>query len=247
MKKASFILISLLLTGLYSCSGWDEIDIDVNDPQHIEWVEDIIDEDLLDALNALSAQNGINYIHFGHTPPNLDNISFKVDSLWTDTSVVHKLDGTISYINFGFENANYEHHFFDHVDNIAHQKMHNHNYTYNTDLWVDSDSTYVIGYDNNFTAYFKKQYISAEEANPTWAYLISGTLVYDSNPDSSDSIFVGIENYRIAKKIVATEGNPNPGHYCKGTLKVFRPYYDTIVPYCNWDTLTDRHSSTHRF
>lgn len=244
MKKIPLVSAFLIaLISLSACHGWDDgISIDIHDPQHIEWVEDIIDEDLLNALNVLSAQNGINYIHFGHTPPNLDKISFIVDTLWYDTCIKYLPDGNISYKNPGSEIAEYKHHFFDHVENMVHQKLHIHNKAYQTDFLADCDSTFIIGNGNNFTAYFKQTHLSEQQGNPTYAYLVSGTLIYDTVKE-----FYGVTNYRIAKKIVATDPDPAP-YYCKGTLMVLRPYrQNDTIPFRTWDTLTGKHVAPHRF
>ena len=242
MKKALlFSILLAFLIGWNACSGWDnDIDIDFNDPQDIEWVENIIDEDLLLILDDLKAKNGIDYIHFGHTPPNLDSISFIVNKLWYDTCIKYFPDGHASYKNPGFENAYYEHHFPEQVDNIAHHRLHSFDSTYFESRTIDCENAYIIGSGNNFTVYFKHQFISETQGNPTYAYLVSGTLVYDSIPNSNDSIFVGIKNYRIAKKIVATEPDPAP-YYCKGTLMVLKPLRENQnMPYWIWDTIPNK-------
>lgn len=255
MKKIRLVSVFVIaLISLNACNGWDDgISIDINDPQHIETVQQIIDEDLLDVLNALSVQNGITYIHFGHTPPNLDDISFIVDTLWYDTCIKYRPDGVVSYINLGAENSEYKHHFYDHIENISHQKMHIHDKAHQNDYFADCDSTFIIGNGNNFTAYFKQTHPSEQQGNPTYAYLVSGTLTYKDtiiqNGNTFDTIkeLYGVTNYRIAKKIVATNPDPAP-YYCKGTLMVLRPYrqYDTI-PFRTWDTLTGKHVASHRF
>ena len=78
-KQFLHLVLLLLLIGLSACSD-DGIDINVNDPQHIPWVEDLIDPDLLNAI-------GVENIYFGHTPPNIDSLSFIVEKLEYDTCI----------------------------------------------------------------------------------------------------------------------------------------------------------------
>lgn len=241
-------LISILFAcfiGLNACSGLDDgVEFNFNDPQHIQWVEDIIDQDFLDALNDLSVQSGIVYIHFGHTPPNLDSISFIVDTLLYDTCIKFLPDGHISSNKPDQELASYKHHFSDQVGNIIREKIQFYDIAYQKSIEAKSDTTYIIGSGNDFTAYFKKKSISPEHGNPTYAYLVSGTLVYDTIPKP-----IGVVNYRIAKKIIATDPDPAP-YYCKGTLMVLKPYHENdTIPFINWDTdtLTDGPSKAQRF
>ena len=230
------IIVALLccLAGLNSCKDAG-IDLDINDPQHILWVEEIIDDDLMQAF-------GEENIHFGHTPPNLDSISFVIDELWYDSCIRYRpvtIFGVTSiepsYSSGGIEVTVYKHHFFDHKENIAHQrvfiKSHNND---NPNLKpIDIPNTYVIGSGNNFTAYFQAQTISEKEGNPTWAYLISGTIVNDPVLGRC------ISNYKIGKKIIDIEFDPVAGYYPK-TIMIMRPLNNTIpIPCVVWDTIPD--------
>jgi hypothetical protein len=247
MKNSSLVIaLLLLLTGICSCSGWnDELDVDINDPQQIAWVEDVIDEDLLNAI-------GVENINFGHTPPNLDTISFIVDKLRYDTCIRYRkitIQGVDyiepSYNNPGLENSVYKHHFFNPNGNLVGHKMHIRAHT-GDESTIAPDTTFVIGSGNNFTAYFQRKYYSEQEGNPTWAFLISGTLEYATDTTIVDNEvvvtkkFLGVSNYRIGKKILDIDTPPTQGYY-PGTLMLMRPYNiaNPIVPYHVWDTLPD--------
>lgn len=254
MKKATlFSTLLLFLTGFYACSGWtDPVDFDFDDPQRIRWVEDVVDDSLLVLL-------GEEDIHFGHTPPNLDTISFVVDQFWYDTCIrVKKITLFIngnpfdsmltSYNNLGFEKTTYKHHFYNPRGNIISQTMYLEDNQGNRSLFT-CDSTYIIGSGNDFTAYYKWTSESQQEGYPTWGFLVSGTLEYTFDTlHLNDSVFelkkrfVGVKNYRIGKMIEKIGTPPTQGYY-PGTRMFLRPYDKDITGkpaayYMNWDTLT---------
>ncbi|MBO7084069.1 MAG: hypothetical protein J6W30_09510 [Bacteroidales bacterium] len=237
-KQFLHLVLLLLLIGLSACSD-DGIDINVNDPQHIPWVEDLIDPDLLNAI-------GVENIYFGHTPPNIDSLSFIVEKLEYDTCIRYRkitimgVDTIMpSYNNPGLENSVYKHHFFNCNENIAGYKMHIKAHT-GDESFITTDSIFVIGYGNNFTAYYQKKLFSEKEGNPTWAYLITGTVEYDST-----NKILGVSNYHIGKKILAIDFPPTQGYY-PGTLMYMKPYSTNpdIIPCRVWDTLPDRSNNT---
>ena len=233
MKNRTFIVALLCgLAGLCSC-GKTGIDIDVTDPQEVQWVEDIVDDDLMQAF-------GEEDIHFGHTPPNLDGISFILEGLVYDSliryrRVINPLTGVTtiepSYSSGGgYENATYKHHFYDQVGTIAYQrfyrKAHNQPETEPSTI----HPTYVIGSGNDFSAYYRIKTISPEEADPIWAYLVSATIVDD--PATGNRY---ITNYKLGKKIIETDGDPVAGYY-PGTIMIMRPLDTQPIPCVEWDT-----------
>lgn len=258
MKTRPILLaLMLLLTGLNACSDWENgLDFDMTDPQEINWVEEIIDNDLLYAL-------GVENIYFGHTPPDLDSLSFMVNRLWYDTCIRYRhvsyagFDTILpTYNNPGLENSVYKHHFSQHSGNILHHKLYIKDHIGNESI-IDCDTAFVIGNGNNFTVYFKWKILSEQEGNPTWAYLVSGTLnyAYDTTVTitQNDTIIeltkrlVGVSKYHIGKKILAIDTPPSQGYY-PGTLMFMRPY-DTlhILPYAPWDTISSHPSkNNHR-
>lgn len=234
MRKSSFIIALLCcLAGLYSCTKTG-IDVDIHDPQHILKVQEIIDNDLMQAF-------GEENIHFGHTPPNLDGISFILDQFEYDSlirwrRVPNPLTGesTIepSYSSGGgYENTIYKHHFFDQIENISCQRFYRKSHNQPEPEPSTIDTTFVIGSGNDFSAYFCAKTISPEEANPTWAYLISATVVNDT---ASGKRY--ITNYKIGKKIIETEGDPIAGYY-PGTIMIMHPRVTNPIPCVVWDTI----------
>ncbi|MCR5645142.1 MAG: hypothetical protein K6F96_01950 [Bacteroidales bacterium] len=232
MRKSLTVILLCCVAGLYSCKNTvNGIDLDIHDPQHILWVEDVIDDDLLELF-------GEEHIHFGHTPPNLDGVSFMVNGLFYDTCVRYRkvtINGVSSiepsYVNPGFENSVYKHHFFHQDGNIIQQRMFIEDHNHNQSL-IECDTTYLVGSGDDFSVYFKWKIYSEQEGNPTWAFLVSGTLVYDSTS------LLGIKDYRIGKKIIDIEIPPVAGYY-PGTCMILHPYNTTIpfLPLQDWDTI----------
>ena len=233
MKKYRIVVALLCcLAGLYSCDDTG-IDLGINDPQHIQWVEEIIDNDLLQAF-------GEENIHFGHTPPDLHDVSFVINELWYDSCIRYRPVTILgvtniepSYSSGGVEVTVYKHHFFNHIENLAQQRVFikSHNNDDPNLKPIDVPSTFVIGSGNDFSAYFQAKTISEKEGNPTWAYLISGTVVND--PDLGKCI----SNYKIGKKILTIDFDPVAGYYPK-TIMIMRPLDNTApIPCVVWDTI----------
>lgn len=233
MKRHLLVFVALLgILGMNACSDMEGIDLDFHDPQHIQWVEKVIDDELLEAF-------GEENIHFGHTPPNLEGISFIVDQLLYDTCVRYRpvtINGVTeikpSFNNPGLENSVYKHHFFDHTENVTHSRMYVEDHSYGNNSLADCDTAFITGSGNDFTIYFVEHIVSEQGGNPTWAYIISGTLKQDNTG------MTGISNYRIGKKILEIEFRPTAGYY-PGTYMILHPHTANpdILPYEAWDTI----------
>lgn len=229
-KRPIFIVLLCCLAGLFACKdSLNGIDIDIQDPQHIMWVEDVIHDDLMEVF-------GEENIHFGHTPPNLEGISFIINGLLYDTCVRYRkvtINGVSniepSYINPGFENSVYKHRLSNQNGNIIRHDMFIRDHNNNQSL-IECDTAYVVGSGNDFSVYFEWKIFSEQEGNPTWAYLFSGSLVY-----SNDSI-IGIKDYMIGKKIIDIDTPPTLGYY-PGTYMILHPYNLTnpIIPLQDWN------------
>lgn len=235
MKNRTFIVALLCgLAGLCSC-GKTGIDIDISDPQEIQRVDSIVDDDLLKAFVKAFGEESI---HFGHTPPNIDGISFILEGLVYDSLItVHRIIlptgetriDTSKSSGGGYENAVYKHHFFDQVGSIARQKFYRKAHNQPEPVISTIHPTYIIGSGNDFSAYYCIQTNSPEEANPIWAYLISATIV--DGPDSDS-----IANCKIGKKIIHTNGDPIAGYY-EGTIRIMHPLDTLPIPCVEWDTI----------
>ena len=236
MKRRLLVFVMLLgILGMNACSDKEGIDLDFHDPQHIQWVENIIDEELLEAF-------GEENIHFGHTPPDLNEVSFIVDRLLYDTCVRYRpvtINGVTEIVpstnNPGLENSVYKHHFFNHTENVAHNRMYIEDHSWGNNSLADCDTAFITGSGKDFTVYFIEHLISEQGGNPTWAYLISGTLIQDATGK------VGVSNYRIGKKILEIEFHPTAGYY-PGTFMILHPHTTNpeVLPYEEWDTITNQ-------
>ena len=206
MKKTHLfpaLLLSLFL--MASCSKG--VDININDPQHIEYL-DIIPSDLVEAF-------GQRNIHFGHTPPNLNNVCFYVDGLEYKVCQ-HYIYGpnnqpVLSNFPLDYDPIKYYHCFFNHIENIASDSLLY--YGPGEDRFMmEYDNVFVIGSEKDssvFTAYFIERPNS--KYHPTNGILISGTLFkdtiidttfYNNNTIIDTTILEGIKNFRMGKKII---------------------------------------------
>ena len=229
MKKTrllSFLFLSLVMAT--SCSE-EGIDIEVYDPQHVVFIHGLdnegnifIDQDLIDAF-------GEENIHWGHTPPSLEGISFKIKGMDYVTCIryIFNIDPTQPPIQSHADPPTYDgsfnyHHFYHHTENIASHKLK----TIDThgDTYIrEEDTVYIIGNEKDlcFTAYYEEEIKEEGSGRPTNAILISGTLVYDDKGN-----FLGINNYRIGKKILSFKERPTPNaqgviqSYAEGTIEV---------------------------
>lgn len=242
MKKTQLIpVIFLSLVMMASCSKTG-IEVNIHDPQHVVFIHGLdenehilIDQDLVDAF-------GEEYIHFGHTPPSLEGISFKADMMYYETVVryLFNQDPTQPPILSGADpptddgNRNY-HHFYNHTENIARQRMQTIT-TYQDTVLRQNDTVYIIGDESthSFTAYYEETLKEEGSGHPTSAILISGTLVYDDNGH-----FLGVKNYRIGKKILRYKERPTPNQYgiimafAEGTIEIKKQ--NELAPAEEWN------------
>ena len=217
-----------------SCSE-EGIDIEVHDPQHVVFIHGLdengnilIDQDLVDAF-------GEEYIHFGHTPPSLEGISFKVQGMDYVSCIryIFNVDPSQPPIQSHTDPPTYDgasnyHHFFQHTENIASHKCKTVD-TYNNIYLRNNPIVYVIGDEvitgndtiHRFTAYYEEEIQEEGSGHPTNAILISGTLVYDNNNN-----FIGVKDYRMGKKILRFKERPTPNaqgyiqSYAQGTIEI---------------------------
>ena len=183
MKK----IIPVLLFSLVMAASCNKVDININDPQHIEFL-DIIPQDLITAF-------GEENIHFGHTPPNLENVCFYVDGLKYEVEVCnHYIYGPNHEPMLGQtltdDPIKYYHCFFDYKENIISDSLLY--FAPGEDRFMMAyDTVYVIGSekDSTFTAYFIERPNS--KYHPTQGILLSGKLTKN-----------GIKNFRVGKKII---------------------------------------------
>lgn len=231
MKRILLALTCILL--VCSCKENDNLGFDMNfhDPQDIAALMESIDRDLLEVF-------GEENIHFGHTPPNINDISFKVDTLRYDTCIRYVYVPAVDSVMLSpsappvLENSLYQHHFFHPIGNITQHKLNIFDRSYGTNYTQESDTVFIIGSGDSFTAYYEMKIESEKDGNPTWDFLVSGTLVHDST-----GAFIGISNYRLGKKIVKVESAPTAGYYT-GTIMIMEPFNaESIAPYWLWDTI----------
>lgn len=231
MKKTFLIpVVFLCFVMMASCSK-SGIDIPINDPQDIEFIHNHIDRDLIDAF-------GEEHIHFGHTPPSLEGISFKVKGMDYDTCVryIFNVDPTLPPIISHTDPPTYDgstnyHHFFHHIESITKHKLKTVD-THNDAYIRENDTVYVVGIDSLlvFTAYYEEVLNEEGLGHPTNGIIVSGTLVYDNQ-----GIFVGIKDYRIGKKILRYEERPTIPSYAEGTIEI--KTHSGLAPAEEWDEI----------
>lgn len=235
MKKILLASLGLLILLLCSCKEDKDGGFDMNfhDIQDIKGLMESIDPDLLELF-------GEENIHFGHTPPNINDISFKVDTLRYDTCLRYVYVPAVDSVMLSpsappvLENALYQHHFYHPIGNITRHKLNIHDRSYGNQYTQESDTVFIIGSGNSFTAYYELKIESEKDGNPTWDFLVSGTLVYDST-----GAFIGVSGYRLGKKIVSVESPPTAGYYT-GTIMIMESFRNgAISPQWEWDTIPD--------
>ena len=123
------------------------------------------------------------------------------------------------------------HLFFDHKQCVLKHKMKTRD-TYGNIYSVDIDTAYFIGHDSLFTTYYVGK--TEGNGNPTVAMLISGTLVFETDPATHKQVFKGVRNYIFGKKILAYEYQPTQA-YAPGTIEIKR--HDKLCPPCTWGSL----------
>ena len=221
------ILLSLVMMASCSKSG---VDINIDDPQDIEFLQ-IIDTAL---LNAFDEQ----YIHFGHTPPQFDNLSFLVDSMEYvvckrykyhpvyHTPVLSTFNGPGDY-----DPSEYYHLFYHHLNHLSSHTLLSIGSGGADDTYKrNNDKVYIIGSGQSFTAYYEEH--PDMPFHPTFGILISGTIVNDSL-----GRFVGIKDYRYGKMYMGYEETPPFGAnvYLENSVEV-KENRKVLAPYFNPDT-----------
>lgn len=231
MKKVNvfFIILTSLFFAMDSCSEDEGIQIDIIDPQYIDFVDAVIDEDLIDAF-------GIENIYFGHTPPNIEGLSFYVQGM---DYVVCKRYIFDTYNNNEpilshadpptYDGSRNWHHFYNHIENMSSHKMKTID-TYNDTYVREKDTVFVVGISDSltFTAYYEETMEEEGSGHPTNGILISGKLVYDDN-----GTLLGVAEYRIGKKILRYQEHPTTPSFAQGTIEVKE--HKELAPITIWD------------
>ena len=235
MKKTHlFPVIVLGLVLMASCSK-SGIDINITDPQHVEFLQ-LIDTALLNAFEE-------EHIHFGHTPPNIDSLSFMVDSMeyvvcnrYKYHPITHEPVPSTYNGPGDFDASVYYHLFYHHIDNLSSHTLLSIGTGGADDTFKrNNDTVYVIGSGNAFTAYYEEY--PDMPYHPTYGILVSGILEYhlDTVYSATDTVihqtFVGIKDYRIGKMIMKYGQQPpyNAPVYLEGSVEVKKHLRD-IAP-----------------
>ena len=227
MKTIRVWFILLLLSMLTSCQKWEGIPLEIKDPQDIQSLSEVLPEDLIYAF-------GEEHIHFGPTPPDLTDISFKVEGLTYDSCLRYIFGPNGETILSPtapptHEGTLYYHHFWNHEEQIAQHKLKTIDPSGN--IFIRSnDSTFIIGHDSVFTAYYQETILEPQSGNPTNHIILSGTIVRD--PVTKQ--FVGIRNYRMGKMIKCYDHQPEIPSYAPGTIEVKK--HEGISLSFEWDT-----------
>lgn len=227
-------ILSLLfcLSWITACNKWEGIPIEFHDPQDIMFLEEVLPIELIHAF-------GEENIHFGPAPPNLNDITFKTEGMDYDTCIRYifgpngetmlsptappTYDGTLYY-----------YHLWNHQEQLSSHKLKTVDPSGNTFIRTN-DSTYVIGHDSAFTAYYQETILEPHSGNPTNYIIISGIVLRDPTTDE----FIGIKHYRMGKMIKCYDHQPEIPSYAPGTLEVKR--HDALCPRYVWDTIQNRH------
>lgn len=232
MKKTWHLFALLFLSLFISCEEWEGIPMDFSDPQEIMPVLNVLPEELVTAF-------GEEHIHFGALPPDLSDISFKVEGMDYVTSIRYLFGPTDDdpYILSpttppSYDATLYFHHFMDQKESLAQHRLKTIDASQNIFI-RDNDTVYVIGQNNQFTAYYTETIDDDDAGIPTNYMIVSGTLVRDENTQA----VLGIKDYRIGKMIKSYEHHPRVPSYAPGTLEV--KTHIGLSPYYVWDTLTD--------
>lgn len=233
MKQLKYFIVLLLGLVMASSCSKSGVDLNINDPQDVEFLN-MLPQDLVEAF-------GEQNIYFGHTPPDLEGISFKVKTM----NYVYCLrylfnpDPSLPPIPYHADPPDYDgstnyHHFYDFEGNIANHKLKTVDPGLNT--FIREDTVFVIGNTdlNHFTVYYEEELKEEGSGYPTNGILISGTLVYNEQ-----GVFIGVKNYRIGKKILRYKERPAPNQdgiikaFEKGTIEI--KTHAELAPAENWD------------
>lgn len=232
MKKTHFLPVFFLsLVMMASCSK-SGIDVNIDDPQHIEFLQ-VIDTALLNAF-------GEEYIHFGHTPPDFDSLSFLVDSMeyvvcrrWKYHPVYHT--PVLSTFNGpgDYDPSDYYHLFYHHQNNLSSHTLLSIGSGGVEDTYKrNNDKVYIIGSGQAFTAYYEES--PNMPFGPTFGILISGVIVQDTLGN-----LIGIKDYRYGKMYMKYEETPPFGAnvYLENSVEV-KENKKALAPIFNPDTCT---------
>lgn len=232
MKKGHPIIVVLLSLVLVSSCSKSGVEIQIDDPQNIEFLQ-IIDTAL---LNAFGEEN----VHFGHTPPDINNLSFFVDSMeyvicnrYKYHPVTH--DVVLSTFNgpHDFDPSKYYHLFQNYHIHLSSHTLLSIGSGGEDDTYKRSnDTVYIIGSGQKFTAYYEER--PDMPYRPTFGILVSGEIV----KDSLDNL-IGIKDYRYGKMYMGYQ-DPIPYNanvYLENSVEV-KEHLREIAPYFDPDTCT---------
>lgn len=232
LSKALASILLLSLFSLLSCEDWIGIEPDFTDPQEVQSIADALPQELLDAF-------GEENIHFGPTPPDISDLSFKVEGLDYEFSKRYLFGPTLDdpYILSHATPPTYDatifyHHFMKQTEHIAQHKLKTIDPSQNI-LTRHNDTVYVIGHDSFFTVYYQETIHESSLGIPTNYIIISAELAHDTTHQ-----IIGVKNYRIGKLIKSVESLPITPSYAPGTIEI-KQHLETSPVYL-WDTIPQR-------
>lgn len=226
-RPLPFLLLLLFGWLMTSCEGYDGIRFDFQEPHAVAHILDTLPEDLVEAF-------GEEHFHFGPNPPSLEDLSFKVDGLKYVKAIryIFGPDGTpfLSHAEMPpMDMTRYLHHFYHASTGFSSHRLKTIDPS-NNQFLRQNDTVFVIGNGHNFTAYYIDSIQEYSSGNPVNAVIISGTLVWEN-----DTVFKGIENYRIGKKILRYGHLPTTPSYAPGTIEIKE--HEGLCPAFEWDNL----------
>lgn len=216
---------------LSCCKEHDGIDFDFYEPQTVVSILDTIPEDLVEAF-------GEEYFHFGPTPPNLSNLSFLVDGLQYVKAIryVFGPEGTPVPSQAEMppmDMTRYLHHFYSSTGGISSHRLKTIDPS-NNQFLRQNDTVFIIGNGPYFTAYYIDSIQEYSSGNPVNAVIVSGVI----QSDNITGAFLGIDHYRIGKKILSYGHIPTVPSYAPGTIEVKQ--HEGLCPAYEWDTIPHR-------
>lgn len=227
------LILCLLVSGLLlsRCKEHEGIDFSFHEPQSVANVMGTIPEDLVAAF-------GEEYFHFGPNPPDLNDLSFRVDGLQYVKAIryVFGPDGNpiLSQAEMPpVDMTRYLHHFYDADGGFSGHRLKTIDPS-NNQFLRQNDTVFVIGNGQNFTAYYIDSIQEYSSGNPVNAVIVSGVIQRDTSGQ-----FLGIDHYRIGKKILRYGHQPAIPSYAQGTIEV--KTHEGLCAAYDWDT--EHHSS----
>lgn len=221
-------LLCLMACGLLlsRCKDHDGIEFDYHEPHSVTNVMEMIPEDLVSAF-------GEEHFHFGINPTDLKDISFKVDGLQYVEAIryIYGPDGNpvLSHAEMPpMDMTRYLHHFYNIDGSISSHRLKTIDPS-NNQFLRQNDTVFVIGDSLNFTAYYIDSILEYASGNPVNAVIVSGMIQLDSLGQ-----FLGIDHYRIGKKILRYGHQPTVPSYAPGTIEVKQ--HEGLCPAFIWDT-----------